>query len=147
MKRQLVIWSALVALFATLAAGASVSAAGKPVVVAVTPSPSAPCAGLPDYRTAMLKAGKRWLRGMKRDGLADRSTRTFSEAEWEDYAARAARLLSDLRKIDPPSFAASWHDALVDSARLKVNFARSASLVGLDFTAAFPATRCAARTT
>jgi hypothetical protein len=147
MKRRIVLWSVLVAIFATLAAGASVSAAGKSATVAAAPSPSAPCAGLPAYRTAMLKAGKRWLKGMEHDGLADRSARTFTEADWENYAARASRLLSDLRTIEPPAFAVSWHDAMIDSAHLKVNFARSASLVGFDFTADFLAERVTATTT
>jgi hypothetical protein len=146
MKQRVIMWSVLVALFATLAAGASVSASGKPAMVAANPNPSAPCDGLPAYRTAMLKAGKRWIKGMERDGLADRSTKTFSEAEWEDYAARATRLLSDLRAIDPPVFATSWHDAMVDSTHLKVNFARSASLVGFDFTASYLANRVATTT-
>jgi hypothetical protein len=147
MKQRIVMWSVLIALFATLAAGASVSASDKPAMVAANPHVLAPCDGLPSYRTAMLKAGKRWIKGMERDGLAGRSTQTYSDADWEAYAARASRLLSDLRKIDPPTFAASWHDAMVDSAHLKVNFARSASLVGFDFTADYLANRVAATTT
>jgi hypothetical protein len=147
MKQRVVLWSILIALFATLTAGATVSASDKPAMVAASPHVLAPCDGLPAYRTAMLKAGKRWIKGMERDGLAGRSTQTYSDADWDAYAARADRLLSDLRKIDPPSFAAPWHDAMVDSAHLKVNFARSASLVGFDFTADYLANRVAATST
>jgi hypothetical protein len=147
MKQRVVMWSVLVALLATIASGASVSASGKSATVAADPNPTAPCDGLPVYRTAMLKAGKRWIKGMERDGLAGRSTQTFSAAEWDAYAARASRLLSDLRAIEPPAFAAPWHEAMVDSAHLKVNFARSASLVGFGFAADVLAKRVAATTT
>jgi len=147
MKQRIVLWSVLLALLATLTASASVSASNKPAMVAANPHALAPCDGLPAYRNAMLKAGKRWVKGMERDGLAGRSTQTYSEADWNAYADRASRLLSDLRKIDPPVFAASWHDAMVDSAHLKVNFARSASLVGFDFTADYLAKRVVATST
>ncbi|HEY7029723.1 MAG TPA: hypothetical protein VH482_00285 [Thermomicrobiales bacterium] len=147
MFQRIILRSVLIALLAALTAATSVSASGKPAKIAANPNPSASCDELPVYRTAMLKAGKRWIKGMERDGLAGRSTRGFSEADWNDYAARANRLLADLRAIDPPVFATPWHEAMIDSARLKVNFARSASLVGFDFTADFLAKRVTATST
>jgi hypothetical protein len=145
MKRRVIIWSVMTALLTTLLAGATASASFAPAIKAAT-TPKTPCDGLAAYRTAMLKAGKRWIKGMQRDGLADRSTQSFSETEWEDYATRATRLLSDLRAIDPPHFAVSWHEAMVDAAQLKINFAQSASLLGFDFTAEFLGHRAGATT-
>src|SRR5215211_1886405 len=143
MKQRLHLWSVLFALFATLTFGTTVSAqesgfgslAGSAEPAVGASGPSSACDGLTGYGDAMLKIGKRWIAGMKRDGLADRSTRTFTSAEWDDYANRAARLLADLRAIDPPTLAAPWHAAMVESASLKINFGRSASLLGFDYTA------------
>jgi hypothetical protein len=152
MKQRFVLRSVPIALFATLVPGATASGSTDQGFHSLTGSPepevgsssAASCDGLSDYGDAMLKIGRRWIKGMQRDGLADRSTRTFTAAEWEDYADRADRLLSDLRTVEPPAFAAPWHEAMVASARLKVNFGRSASLVGFDFTADLLATRVAA---
>jgi hypothetical protein len=155
MKRQIVTWSVLIALFASLALSTTVSASTNQGLGSLTgsaepevgTSPGAACDGLTGYSDAMLKIGKRWIKGMQRDGLADRSTRTFTAAEWEDYANRADRLLSDLGTIEPPTFATPWHEAMEASARLKVNFGRSAALVGFDFTAELLGTRVAATST
>jgi hypothetical protein len=84
---------------------------------------------------------------MERDGLISRSTRTFTATEWEDYASRADRLHSDLLTVEPPAFAASWHEAMIDLARLKINFGRSAALVGFDYTADLLAPRVSATST
>lgn len=155
MKQRIIAWSVLIAVFATLAAGTTGSASndegfgslnGSPLPVVGT-APGASCDGLAGYSDAMLQIGARWIKGMQHDGLADRSTRTYSAAEWDDYATRASRLLSDLREIDPPAFAAPWHDAMVDSTHLRINFARSASLIGFDYAADMLATRVAATST
>jgi hypothetical protein len=93
------------------------------------------CAGLANYRSPMLKAGERWMKGMKRDGLLGRSVQSFDQAEWQDYGARAERLLADFKKIEPPAFATSWHRGMMKSARLKLEFAAVAPVLGFDATA------------
>jgi hypothetical protein len=95
---------------------------------------SSACNGLAGYQAAMLKAGRRWVKGMQRDGLLGRSARDFDQAEWQAFGARAERLLADLKKIEPPAFAAPWHAAILRSARLKMHVAQLAPAVGFETT-------------
>jgi hypothetical protein len=129
-RRGLALWIITALAVLLLAAPGSAKAASPSGATAKL----ADCSGLATYQKQMLTVGKRWVKGMQRDGLLGRSTQTFDEADWQAYGKRAERLANDLDKIKAPGAVASWHEALIRSTHLKMDIAGVVPLLGFDTT-------------
>lgn len=121
MRRSLVLLTAL------LLFGVGVTVTGS---TAATDAPG--CEGLSAYRVAMFRL---WTTDdgtpVPSAGLKDRDPRTLSSDEWLEIADAALTYQRALRAITPPSFAAAWHQALIESAGLVESMSRSIAKDGI----------------
>ena len=91
------------------------------------------CEGLGDYREEMFAL---WSDGPEA-WVGDRDESTLSSDEWLELSGIALEFQRGLKKIDPPEFAAAWHQVAIEHTGLTEQMARAIAdgglLVGLGF--------------
>lgn len=90
------------------------------------------CEGLRDYRAAMFKAGHNYQEANKEDGI-DISSDPFllSSDDFTNLADNILQFHRDLKAIEPPEFAAPWHQLEVDGTALGEQAFRAIAIGGL----------------
>jgi len=71
------------------------------------------CKGLSDYREEVFA-----LWSNSPSGMGDRKPTSMSSDDWLEIADVALKYQRGLKKIDPPDFAAAWHQALIEDIGL-----------------------------
>jgi hypothetical protein len=96
------------------------------------------CEGLADYRVAMFKIGRAYLKALDEDGIPlSRDSLTYSTEEWTTFAEDTLQFQRDLTSINPPVWASSWHELQVERTSLQAQLAKAIATAGISATAAF----------
>src|SRR5687768_13393677 len=83
-----------------------------PATTSADDKDTAGCDGLSAYSDKMLDAGKDYLDDLEEDGVSlDADPLSYSSEDWTMLAENAGSFRDALDEIDPPAFAAEWHEA------------------------------------
>lgn len=108
------------------------------VVNGATAEDAKGCEGLSDYRAAMFKAGRDYLDSRGKDGIeTGRDPFTYSSDDWTKIADHALAYQKALKDIDPPEWAAPWHQAQIESIGLLEQMSRAVAEDGIFAVIAF----------
>jgi len=88
------------------------------------------CDGLDAYRTEMFAAATAYSQRMTDDGLNGRAVFSLSSDDWRSFADNALAYQRDLKKINPPEWAATWHQTQIAYAGIAQQMAASAAEYG-----------------
>lgn len=89
------------------------------------------CEGLSEYRAAMIEAGENYWAILDDGGISDTDAiLTWTPDDWGVFATAATDYAVHLQSIEPPPFAAAWHDVKIDAAGLTINIARAVETGG-----------------
>lgn len=96
------------------------------------------CEGLGDYRAAMFKAGRDYLKALDDDRIpVSRDITTFSSDDFVVLADDALDYSRVMKGIIPPSFAATWHQVKIERLGIVEQIGRAAAQGGLFVALAF----------